>query len=334
AEDWGIGSEEDVGEIVRAAVLVLDLSCKPDVQGRISFNDMVWLPVRLNLVRPWFDLVVIDEAQDMNALQLAMARGACKRNGRVCVVGDDRQAIYGFRGADAGGMDRMAEELGAVELGLCKTFRCPKRVVEAAAHFVPDYVAAEGNAEGVVECIMKERMLSMLDPGDAVLSRANAPLMPLCLNLLRNGVPAMIEGRDVGKQLAGIVKKLRARSVPDLMRKLQAWKKRMAVRLASRDDAESKIAVVEDQADAIQAIAEGARSVGEIDERLVDLFKDSEKEKRPMVVLSSVHKAKGLEWDRVFMLQDTFGKRSDIEEKNIEYVAITRAKRELYSVLC
>lgn len=333
ALDWGVDSEEESpSRLAWFAMKVLVMSREPDRMGRISFNDMVWLPVALRLVRPWFDLVVVDEAQDMNALQLAMARGACKPNGRICVVGDDRQAIYGFRGADADGMDRMARELKADELGLCCTFRCPKAVVELAKQDVPDYVAAAGNAEGIVKPVGENDMMLAVDPGDAILSRANAPLMPLCLGLLRRGVPAMIEGRDIGKQLASLVKKLKAKSVPNLMQKMQAWQSRMVARFGKLEDAEAKLALVEDQAAVIVAVAEGARSVGEILERLEDMFRDSEQERRPMVVLSSVHKAKGLEWDRVFMLSETFRKRPGVEEDNIHYVAVTRAKRELYLV--
>ena len=330
ADDWMLGDEENVRVLARAALAVLNLSLKPDAQGRISFNDMVWLPVAAKLVRPWFDLVVVDEAQDMNALQLAMARGACRRGGRVCVVGDDRQAIYGFRGADSQGMARMALELDAEELSLCVTFRCPKQVVELAQQDVPDYRAADGNAEGVVESCSENAMLARVEAGDAILSRANAPLMPLCLALLRKGVPAMIEGRDVGKQLAGIVAKFKARSVPHLFQRVESWQCRMRARFGklSPEEAELKLALVDDQAETIKAIAEGAASVREVLERLESMFKDSERE-GPMVVLSSVHKAKGLEWDRVFMLRSTFKKRPGLEEDNIHYVAVTRAKREL-----
>jgi superfamily I DNA/RNA helicase len=203
--------------------------------------------------------------------------------------------------------------------------------VELAQQDVPDYRAADGNAEGVVANCSEGQMLAQVEAGDAILSRVNAPLMPLCLALLRKGVPAMIEGRDVGKQLAGIVSKFRARSVPHLFQKLAAWRGRMQARFSklSPAEAEQKLALVEDQADTIKAIAEGAASVQEVLERLESMFKDSERE-GPMVVLSSVHKAKGLEWDRVFMLRDTFKRRPGVEEENIHYVAVTRAKRELY----
>ena len=71
-------------------------------------------------------MVVVDEAQDMTSAQLEIAVGACKRGGRVVIVGDDRQAIYGFRGADSGGLDRLKKLLKAKELGLTTTYRLPE----------------------------------------------------------------------------------------------------------------------------------------------------------------------------------------------------------------
>jgi DNA helicase-2/ATP-dependent DNA helicase PcrA len=60
---------------------------------------MIYLPLAWNLTAKDYQLVVVDEAQDMTAAQLEIAQRVC--NGRICVVGDDRQAIYGFRGATA-----------------------------------------------------------------------------------------------------------------------------------------------------------------------------------------------------------------------------------------
>ena len=50
------------------------------------------------------------------------------------------------------------------------------------------------------------------------------------------------------------------------------------------------------------------------------------------IIASTVHKVKGLERKRVFMLQGTFSRKTQ-ENRNIEYVAITRAQEELYLVV-
>jgi DNA helicase-2/ATP-dependent DNA helicase PcrA len=290
---------------------------------------MVWLPVAMKWARPRFDLVVVDEAQDMNLPQLTMASKAVREGGRVCVVGDDRQAIYAFRGAVSDGIALMIQQLNAQVLPLTTTYRCPKKIVGLAATIVQDYRAADVAPEGILRDSSTEGMLAEVEAGDAILSRKNAPLMGLCLQLLRNGIPARIEGRDIGAMLCKIVEKLKSRSVPDLLRKLAAWSQRQTKR-ATISGSEAQVQSIEDQYLTLVAVAEGAASVREVTERLRDLFKDSKEGEVFSVTLSTVHKAKGLEWDRVFVLEDTFRKDDGGgEESNIRYVAYTRAKREL-----
>jgi superfamily I DNA/RNA helicase len=300
-----------------------------DQQRRVSGNDMVWLPVAMGWVRPCYDLVVIDEAQDMNLPQLLMAIGACEKNGRIAVVGDDRQAIYAFRGAVQGGLDMMKNRLNAAEVGLTITRRCPKSVVAVAQVWVPDYQAAPEAPEGDVRNIGEGILGDSLQIGDAVLSRKNAPLMPICLALLRKGVPARIRGRDVGAQLAGIVRKLKGKSVPHLIEKLHAWSTKQIARIGAGPHAESKIEVIEDQTACIVALAQDCVNVEEIYVRIDNIFVDKEGFQKPCVTLSSVHKAKGLEWNNVFLIAETFRPERGGEEENISYVAATRAKRVL-----
>jgi DNA helicase-2/ATP-dependent DNA helicase PcrA len=341
AEDRGIDcgefEKENLGgwtldKLAHSALRVMNAAKVRDPLNRISFNDMVWLPVAMGWVKAWYDLVVVDEAQDMNAPQLAMARLASK--GRVCVVGDDRQAIYGFRGAVQDGLDMMKAELNAAELTLTVTRRCPRAVVDLAKVYVPDFAAAPEAIDGTVADMAYENVIKSVAPGDAILSRINAPLMPLCLSLLRNNIPARIEGRDVGKMLLAIVEKLKAKSVPDFIKKTIARGDRAKIRAASQKNSEQKIERIEDETLTLIALAEGSKNVDEIKTRCINLFQDSDKCPRPAVVLSSTHKAKGLEWDKVLVLRDTYLRkgRESREEENLYYVAITRAKKSLVFV--
>lgn len=334
----------DLDQIVKATIAVLKDSKIPRKDRKISFDDQVWLPVACGLARPWFQLVVIDEAQDMNPTQLILAQMSCKRDGRIVVVGDDRQAIYGFRGADSGSIDRLKKELKAAELGLNTTYRCGKAIVEKAQVLVPDYQAAPTAPEGLVDSLKYENLVEQARPGDFVLSRKNAPLMSTCLRLLRAGVPARVEGRDIGKDLASQVEKFKARSVPDFLKRITAWRTKEAKRVEAKGkDVEAKLQIVEDRYETLAVLADGAANVAEILERCRALFEDATsivrdaktgqdhvvKNMKPAVVCSSVHKAKGLEADRVFVLVDSLSKKKDQEELNIEYVAYTRAKHHL-----
>ena len=102
-------------------------------------------------------------------------------------------------------------------------------------------------------------------------------------------------------------------------------------------DREAKADIVRDQAETLRVLAEGVASVRELETRIEALFTDDGLGAQNVITCSSVHKAKGLEADRVFVLRDTlsgFGKKLPTpaqlrEEANIEYVAITRAKSVL-----
>ena len=327
--DLDFATTERKMSAVQAVLRVLVDSKVKDPAGRISFNDMVWLPVALNLVRPTYDLVTVDEAQDMNLLQLLMARGACKPTGRVVIVGDSRQAIYGFRGAVQDGMGMMKESLQAETLSLTTTYRCPKLVVAEAAKLVPAYKAAPEAPEGSVQSIGSAQAAQV---GDAILSRLNAPLMPLALSFLRKGISARIEGRDIGRQLIGMIKSLKAVSIEDLLEKLSKWEAKQITRLQDSRNAEKKIETVRDTSETLQAICADCDTVADAEQKLAGLFQDTDEKSRPAIVLSSVHKAKGLEWPRVFLLQETFRASRGGEEANILYVALTRAMRELFLV--
>jgi DNA helicase-2/ATP-dependent DNA helicase PcrA len=310
-----------------------------DRDGTCDFDDMIFVPLRNRWVRPWYDLVVIDEAQDMNAAQLMLARKACKAGGRIAVVGDDRQAIYGFRGADRNALDRLKAELEAQELPLTTTYRCPKKVVELAARLVPDYRAAPTAPEGEVEWMVADKLVEAVRPGDFVLSRKNAPLASTCMKILKAGKRAKIEGRDVGAGLLALVEKLgKKNSIPEFLERLSKWAAkqsgRAVVGIEDPKRAEQKQGEIADKAEVLRVLAQDLASVGELKARIRDLFADT-LGRGDFTVLSSVHKAKGLEAERVFVLVDTLypgGRRGEVEEQNIEYVAVTRAKAKLFLV--
>ena len=323
-----------VVDVAKAAITARDFAKTRDDFGRISFDDMIFIPVACGFAKPWYTLVVIDEAQDMNASQLMLAQMACKKDGRIVVVGDDCQAIYGFRGADADGIDRLKSELHAAELGLKTTYRCAKKIVAVAQEYVPDFVAGDSNPEGVVDSITEdsEEFFRAAKPGDFVLSRKNAPLMSICLGFLRRGVRARIEGRDVAAGLRAIVKSVKAKSIPNFIEKVGTWAKKSIARaqkLTHESARTNKIAAIEDQRDMLIALVEGCTGMDEAMNRIDTLFGDTEPGNKPAaVVCSSVHRSKGLEAERVFVLRSTI-KDNSREERNIAYVASTRAKSQL-----
>lgn len=295
----------------------------------VDFDDMVWFPHVFGM-KPWqHDLVIVDEAQDMNASQLELARKSVKRGGRLVAVGDDRQAIYGWRGADSGFLPRMIDELGARVLPLPRTYRCGHAIVAEAQRFVPDYEAAPSNPEGVVRGARRGDMLGAAAPGDFVLSRTNAPLIGMALGFIREGRPAQIQGRDIVEGLAALAKRSKREDTAGLLDWLATYEVRECARLTREDAREETIESVRDRCACLRVVAAQTETVEDAIGLLRSLFGDKDDDE--LITLSTVHRAKGLERDRVWLLEDTFKLEGD-QEANVRYVAITRARHELVYV--
>jgi len=320
---FAIAEETEVGTVVGLAARAMDLALEDRML--VDFDDQLWFPHVFQL-EPWtHELVIIDESQDMNASQLALARKSVKPGGRIVAVGDDRQAIYGWRGADSGFLGRMVNELGADTLPLPRTYRCGKAIVERAREIVPDYEAAEGNVEGVIRETLMGKIVDEVRPGDFVLSRLNAPLLPLCLELLKLKIPATIQGRDIMGQLMGLVGRSECDTTDCLIEWLWDYEHDELRKLRKSDADEGVINALRDRVECLRVLAPEHELCEDLLAHLDEVFTDRDDDSK--VTLSSVHRAKGLERDRVFLLAGTF--REGGQEDNIRYVAMTRAKTEL-----
>jgi ATP-dependent DNA helicase UvrD/PcrA len=335
----------DRDDFVRYAVEAMERSL--DDQATIDFDDMIWFPCKLKMTTQSFARVFVDETQDLNAAQIKLALKALNPDGRVCAVGDRNQAIYQFRGADHNAVDNVITKLSAKTLGLTTTYRCAKAIVRLAQKIVPEFEAAAGAPEGIVRDASTSHLVAKAEPGDFVLSRTNAPLVRLCFRFLREGKRVSIQGRDIGARLRGVIVRASKKaqgSVTAMLDEVEAWKEREIERLVRLERDTSNVI---DTAGCVEAIADGAENIDEIFTRIDTLFEDNGMGERGKVVLSSTHKAKGLERDRVWMLANTYlqprrlwnpihkewyMKMPDVAEKNLFYVAVTRARRELVRV--
>lgn len=355
------GDKLTVEAVARATLNAMELAAaeKP-LQTGIDYPDMLFLPLRNGWLVPQFDLVVIDEYQDVTTTQLLFIKSLTKPHGRIVLVGDKHQAIYGFRGAGGGEVQTLISSLRATEYPLPKTYRCPKRVVRVAEPYAPGYQVDDSAPEGMVDELGIEKLVETAEPGDFILSRTNAPLMPVALALLRADKPATIRGRDIAKGLMNLVKRVATgharESIPAFLDKLVAWHDRETVRLLAlkRPD---QLTVIDDKKETLAMLARDSQSVDHLLRRLETLFTDEDREG---VVLSTVHKAKGLEADRVFLLRNTFMRPAPCvcghhhvgggcrrcgcanfmidddqrqEERNIFYVGVTRARKHLTMVV-
>lgn len=329
--------------------------------GCIDYNDMVWLPVVLDLPMWQHDLLLVDESQDLNRAQQELAK-RCGR--RLIFVGDKRQAIYGFAGADSESMDRLARDLanserGVVELPLTVTRRCGKAIVKEANTVVPDFHAHESNGEGKVsraqyptrwrgrgadatceELPDAQTYIPLVADGDYIISRVNAPLVKQCFKFLKLGRKATIVGRDIGQGIIKTIKKLDALDVNELVAKITDWlQHEVAKERAKRHPSEARLITLQDKADCILCFCDGATSVEGVLQKVESIFTDDTK---MGVRLSSIHRVKGMEAKRVFFIRCKAAPcphpmaRSEWQreqENNLLYVGITRAIEELIYVV-
>lgn len=327
----------------------------------IDFDDMVTAPLTHKL-RFWqADWVLVDEAQDTNAARRALALAMLKPvTGRLIAVGDDRQAIYGFTGADADALDLIKQELGSAALPLTVTYRCPKAVVREANRLVPDLVAHETAPEGVVRSMPLAVIPSNPNwltipwfvtepptPTSVVLCRNIKPLISQAYALLRGRVACRVEGREIGTGLIKLATRWkRVTGLAALADRLEDHEAREVAKWQAKGR-EERAQAVEDQCQCLQELiralqAEGKRDVADLKAFIDGLFGDTPAGAVPnCLTLSTIHKSKGREWDTVYLLDRAGTLPSKWarkpwqlrQEANLEYVAITRAKRELVDLV-
>ena len=322
----------------REEVMGVDLVCQildecKKQTNEIDFDDMIWLPLVNKYPLPQFDILFVDEAQDFNEMQRRLVL-ACSQAGRCIIVGDKNQAIYGFRGADSGSMSIFENQLKArgktvKSFGLTLTWRCPKSVVTEANRYVKEFNCLETAEDG------KVHVNAYLNPqkGDMVLCRYNAPLVSAFYDLITQGKSAYILGRDMHKGLVNYVKKITKHnnmSSVEFMNLLTVDFRVNHSKLVDTDK-QNQANTLSDKFECVKIFASKADTVGGIIAEIERLFNSKSKGD---IQLSTVHKAKGLEADNVFILATErmpHPKATNMqEERNICYVAITRAKKNLY----
>ena len=351
ANKFDVSVPDDVIDVSAFEVRLLEtFELCLDQTNVLDFDDMIYYPVLHNMSVGQYDRIMIDEAQDMSPVQIDFINMLAAGGGSIICVGDTSQSIYGFRGADTSSMANIKKALDATELPLSICYRCPRKVIELAKTIVPHIEAAPGAIDGVLETITEEIFWKEVRVNDYVICRTTAPLVITCLRLIAAGRKAMIMGRDIGKDLISLIDNICDRNgyvtdMGDFLKCLGEYYDREYAKLIEQQNSEMKLQALQDRVDTINALAEGQSTVHQMKERITKIFSDD----ADGIVLSTVHKAKGLEAERIFILRYDLmphpmakvqvdpktGKKDDwqiVQEEWLRYVAITRSQGELYLV--
>lgn len=365
AENWdnisdAAAPDKDLREFAQE---VLRRSVKQGFEGIIDFDDQIYMSCLFRGVYPQFPLVLVDEAQDLSPLNHLQVQKASA--GRLIVVGDPKQAIYAFRGADSQSMWKLRGlRKEWIDLPLTITFRCSKVVVARNLHHAPGFQAWPTNAEGEElrwargpagpdQQQLEHRgekaegwswkWLDALRPHPgaqiAVVCRNTAPLLGFAFKLIRQGVPPQMLGRDIGKGLVTLSRKIAPKdSTPraELWEKIDKWQRDETAK-ARENDKEHLVSGIEDRAECLRAVADadGVDTAGALRIALEKLFA----REFGAVTLGTGHRVKGLEYDVVVHLDpwrlpskyarkaEAAGDSSQMEqENNLRYVIETRTR--------
>lgn len=296
--------------------------------GLIDFDDQIYMPTLFGGSWPSYPRTMVDEVQDLNALNHEMLKKIVG-NRQLTAVGDPWQSMYAFRGAVTNSMGQLKQNFKMHEMTLSVSFRCPISIVKNAHWRVPHMKWPEWAAEGLVQNL-EEWNATCIPDNAAIICRNNAPLLSCALALLKAGRGVHLVGTDLGPQLIRALKKISddmSLNQEGVLNGIDRWE---AEKLRKTRNAASVV----DKAECLRVFAGFGPTLGAAIAYAEHIFAA-----KGTIQLLSGHKSKGLEWETVYHLDphrvpSPYAREGEAleQEWNVKYVIETRAKRELYRV--
>lgn len=299
-------------------------------------------------------VLVIDEAQDMGNDEYTLVRAMMSQNEdmRIIAVGDDDQNIYDFRGADSVYMYRLSQEQGSRFVEMTENYRSARRLVGFANSFVKNI----GNR-------MKHTPIISMndDDGQVVITHHDSIYMyqPLVMNLMRQrgkGTACVLtQTNEEAVIVMGLLRRngINGKLIQSMdgfrfwnMAEMRFFMKYITSHACSPLLSES---LWEETKNKTYSVYRGSESLVYV-KRCVELFEQTNKAKYLSdfkefvfessvedfcdisdadVVVSTIHKSKGREFDDVYMLISGSKIKNDALMRRY-YVGMTRAKKRLY----
>lgn len=314
--------------------------------SEIDYTDMIWLCIERNINTRThkYDYIFIDEAQDSSIMQQALIKKCYKRGSRFIAIGDEFQCINAFAGADQDAFKKLQNEPNTTILDLPITYRCPKRVVDFVCKTTGvDIKAPESAIDGEINFDVNPYTPKN---NDMVLCRNTAHLVKLYMKYNRVNKKSYLKGRNIGEAFKTMLWQVDNNYLSrDMMtdgvfprlysRLFDMINKEISMTGMDYEDVVNTRTIMDfiDSIKALEVLSEGLIWRDDLISKIETIFTDNDKDG---VCLSTIHKAKGLEADNVFILcpsliPSKFAKKQweQIAEENLKYVAITRAKQSI-----
>lgn len=306
----------------------------------IDFDDMLFLPVVMGYGFPKYKWVVLDEGQDIAITQREIVRRLLSEDGHLICVADENQSVYAFRGADSDSVANIEKEFNCDTLPLSICYRCAKSIVREAKTIVPDIEYADSADEGVVSHGIPKgaKLAKFFTPDKTIICPYNAPMVALAFKLIRERVACRVLGKEIGKGIVTILQKLQADNAKDAASKLDEY---YMAEMARLGDKENQQAILQDKVETLHVFLDEAAPNETIDAvitQIETLFADEAG--RGMVTLMTGHRSKGLQFQKVVLLDSgrlygTSRKGKPIppreikQRMNLLFVMLTRAQSEM-----
>lgn len=347
---------------------------------------------------PRYDVVLADEVQDFNKNQQVMLKKLMEAGARIIAVGDKNQAIYRFRGADNDAFDNVESLVhtgsgGASTHTLPINYRSGKKIIDYANEktHMKDYdennrlkagmdhdgeVTENKSYEDAIDIIKDEwDRNKSFSHETAILSRTNAPLLATAMELLRNGIPFQIVGREFLDEIMKFIKAVTGVGMRKTTYPIEVFQDKIGEYVQDKEEAWKGKVKKQDELEEIISIGESLNGVirylqehnwrdpvaggnsapikdstdftnflikrfGGLDvQESSDDADKYDKMKDKVITITTGHRSKGLEFDRVFIIRNDLytapkgDNPEDIQqEKNGQYVAYTRAKKQLHVI--
>lgn len=298
-------------------------------------------------------VLVIDEAQDMDSCEFGLVRALMERNEdmRVIAVGDDDQNIYQFRGSDSKYLKGLITQYNAFQYSLIENYRSSKSVVSFANRFVREIslrmktedIIAVSNEEGEVKLIKHGQRMELAVVGDLMAANASGTT---CILTSKNKEALMILGilkqKKIPAKLIQSIDGLDTYNIAEMRYFMKCLNDINTSPVISDEQWELATDLLQKQygkSVCLPIILDILNTFAAINERKYrtdfEMFlheskiEDFYKSEQGIITVSTMHKAKGREFDNVFMLLDNADLKSD-ENKRKLYVGMTRAKQLLH----
>lgn len=328
------GSVDDSGHIVADAVEGI-------LRGRVE---------RSRITK---SILVIDEAQDLGVQEFELVKELIRLNDdmRVIAVGDDDQNIYEFRGSDSGNMKSLITDYGASVYDMMENFRSSEAVVSISNNYVKGMsnrlksapIICRRSDRGCVRLIhhasldyeqaIVNEILSGAPGGTVcVLTATNDDALVISALLNKSGRRARLIRSNDGFYLRDLAE---FRFFLDTIREFDAacldndtWTK-SAEMVVEHFRGSECLEMFRNCLEAFNEECPGRKYISDFENFLLESrLEDFSKSRSSEIIVSTIHKSKGCEYDNVYISLKGLGDITDRERRMI-YVGMTRAKNNL-----